>query len=224
MSNKDKIIEFENKVYDHLVNEKKYPADAIVPQYKIGNFTTDFTIIDNKTKEIIAVFELKNLRENAFTQQRLSGFNSRIKQLIRANGIDIPVFYVLKNDDTQHPFTIKILNQIKGEEGSTKFVFDKISLPSYSELSMQNSANIVKNNKNNLKESTYELKRVCRFLAVIIFIIWLFCKYQKVDITWVDLAFISASAALFIFPYIKKIEVSQLSIEFFNIEHKNKDK
>lgn len=215
-------LEFEKEFKKILV--KEYSENRVVPEYRLGNFMVDFAIINDTTKEIIAIFELKMFRKDAFSQPQLSGFNSRIKQLINANGIDIPVFYVIKDNENRDSITINTLDQERGTGSDTKFIFRETSLPSYNELLMQNSTNIVKKNKNILKESTSELRKICRFLAIIIFIIWLFCKCQKVEITWVDLAFISASAALLIFPYIKKIEINQLSIEFRNSEQKNQDK
>ncbi|MBZ2155139.1 hypothetical protein [Streptococcus anginosus] len=142
-------LEFEKEFKKILV--KEYSENRVVPEYRLGNFMVDFAIINDTTKEIIAIFELKMFRKDAFSQPQLSGFNSRIKQLINANGIDIPVFYVIKDNENRDSITINTLDQERGTGSDTKFIFRETSLPSYNELLMQNSTNIVKKIKIFLK-------------------------------------------------------------------------
>ena len=132
MSNKTNIVTFEKEFKKKLLEQ--YSEETVIQEYRLGNFVTDFAIIDCDSKEIIAIFELKIGRADSFSSQQLSEFNSRIKQLLQTNGMDVPVYYVLKSNEDQANFTINRLFQVVDDERKSQFTFKEVDLPSYEEL------------------------------------------------------------------------------------------
>lgn len=217
MSNKTKVVEFEKEFKQYLL--KQYSEERVVAEYRLGNFVTDFAIIKEDTKEIIAIFELKMSKADSFNQQQLSGFNSRIKQLIHTNGMDVPVYYVLKSNEDQVPFTVNRLFQEEDDEHKSKFTFKETDLPTYEQLLRRNSAAENHENKKSLREAFNRLKFISPILAFIIFAIWSICKICKIELTWIDLAFLLTSSIFAVFPFVKRIDIAQFgSVEFRNDE------
>ncbi|WP_142323148.1 hypothetical protein [Streptococcus cristatus] len=217
MSNKTNVVEFEKEFKQYLL--KQYSEERVVAEYRLGNFVTDFAIIKEDTKEIIAIFELKMSKADSFNQQQLSGFNSRIKQLIHTNGMDVPVYYVLKSNEDQVPFTVNRLFQEKDDEHKSKFTFKETDLPTYEQLLRRISAAENHENKKSLREAFNRLKFISPILALIIFAIWSICKICKIELTWIDLAFLLTSSIFAVFPFVKRIDIAQFgSVEFRNDE------
>lgn len=233
MSNKTYMVGFEKEFANEFKNQllKQYSEKNVIPECKLGNFRTDFAIIKEDTKEIIAIFELKMSKADSFNQQQLSGFNSRIKQLIQTNGRDIPVYYVLKSNEDQVAFTINRLFQ-EVDDHKSKFTFKETDLPSYKELLARNSAALIYENerqkqeqRKSLREAFDSLKFISPILSVFIFFIWVCSKFMKIELTWIDLAFLLTSAIFAVFPFVKKIDITQLgSVEFRSDEQRLKEK
>lgn len=230
MFNKSNEVEFEKEFKQHLL--KQYSEESVVPEYRLGNFVTDFAIINEDTKEIIAIFELKIGKADSFSKQQLSGFNSRIKQLIQTNGMDVPVYYVLKSNEEQSPYTVNRLFQAEDDKEKSKFFFKEIDLPTYEELLIRNTAAEVFENerqkqeqRKSIREAFNRLKFISPILAFIIFLIWGLFKWCKIELTWIDLAFLLTSSIFAVFPFVKKIDIVQFgSVEFRNDEESIKDR
>ncbi|QLB52114.1 hypothetical protein FFV08_05345 [Streptococcus sanguinis] len=227
MSNKTNIVGFEKEFANEFKKQllQQYSEKNVIPECKLGNFRTDFAIIKEDTKEIIAIFELKMSKADSFNQQQLSGFNSRIKQLIQTNGMDVPVYYVLKSNEDQVPFTVNRLFQEEDDEHKSKFTFKETDLPTYEDLLRRNSTAENYENKKSLREAFNRLKFISPILALIIFAIWLICKICKIELTWIDLAFLLTSSIFAVFPFVKRIDITQLgSVEFRSDEQSSKEK
>ncbi|KEQ48102.1 hypothetical protein [Streptococcus mitis] len=230
MINKTTIVTFEKEFKKKLL--EKYSEETVLQEYRLGNFVTDFAIIDYNTKEIIAIFELKIGRVDSFSRQQLSGFNSRIKQLLQTNGMDVPVYYVLKSNEDQAIFTINRLFQVVDDEQKSQFTFKEVDLPSYEELLARSSATAIyekerqkQEQRKSLKEAFNSLNYISPILALTIFIIWGLFKCLKIELTWIDLAFLLTSSIFAVFPFVKKIDITQFgSVEFRNDEESFKDK
>ena len=226
MSNKTYVVGFEKEFANEFKNQllKQYSEKNVIPECKLGNFRTDFAIIKEDTKEIIAIFELKMSKADSFNQQQLSGFNSRIKQLIQTNGMDVPVYYVLKSNEDQVPFTVNRLFQEEDDEHKSKFTFKETDLPSYKELLARNSAALIYENerqkqeqRKSLREAFDSLKFISPILSVTIFVIWVCSKYMKIELTWIDLAFLLTSAIFTVFPFVKKIDIAPMGKTSFEV-------
>lgn len=57
MSNKTNIVTFEKEFKKKLLEQ--YSEETVIQEYRLGNFVTDFAIIDCDSKEIIAIFQRK---------------------------------------------------------------------------------------------------------------------------------------------------------------------
>ena len=223
MVNSINVNGFENEFKELLL--KNYEEKTIVSNYRLQSFIIDFAIINEKTKEIIAIFELKT--RNSFSQQQLSGFNSKIKQLVQSNGMDIPVYFVLYSNESSKRITVNMLSQEIDDNNKKFFVLIETKLPSYNELLLEKSATALseklrfqKEQRKNITEALKRLKVISPFISFIIFSIWFYCKKNKIDLTWIDLSFLLASATFVIFPYVKKIDITQFAaVEFRNDEN-----
>jgi hypothetical protein len=199
--------------FDAYLKSLGYPEEAIIQEWNITDRQRlDLAIIDPKSKQLIALFEIKN------GVTTLASAKEQIKNYAQAIGdTTIPLFIVLGEEDA--PF-FKLFSIII-ENGKEQLHLIN-QLPSFTSLRNGSiSKKIIQTVKE--KRKTFDgFKITCWLLAFVIIGLLFFDFKGSIKLTPERLGVIAIISGLIVLPFARKLNI--LGVEFERLQDKSSAK
>lgn len=187
-----------------------YPDNSLIFEYTIANrYQVDLAVIEPKTKEIIALFEFKKIKDERTEAIALEQL-SRIYKDIDDKSIQL---YLVYGKDGIPPFEIYNLKQ---EDKTLNLVPVRIS--DYLISKNTKYSKILTNNKKNRVKFNNILLFICIVLSAILITLLVLDFIGFIEITINRLIIIGITVALIIIPFANKIRF--LGIEWERLQEK----
>jgi hypothetical protein len=206
--------EAEMSFYRFLTERLSYKPEHVLFNYRLPHnwaaakeYIPDIAIINPKSKEILAVIEIKTLIE----RERFIAAYSAVSRAMGQRAI--PFFLVFVLDAENQQFEI---HQIVAGESNP---IDPGAFPPPGALALGNAANSIQETKETRKDTLDEFKQACYFLSWFLFMVLILDFLGWVSWTKERLMLLTGAVVLIVIPNATKLKV--LGIEFERLLKKN---
>lgn len=189
-----------NRFIQYLI-EHGYPEESIVCEWKIKNYRVDIAIIDVQTKQVMAIYEIKNRNYNKSDMV----YNQMKKYLDEIGDYTIPA-YIVYNSHNELGFTVKKV-EIDYEKNIGKDV------PNYATIQNSfNSGYVIQKTKEKEKLKD-NLNIICVCTSLFVMLLLIFDIVGWIEMTTNRIILLGISIGLFIFQFLKSIKILGVEIE-----------
>jgi hypothetical protein len=191
-----------------------YPPESLLQEYAIGRYRADVVIVDSKSYEPIALFEIKQNRNS----DTITMGKTQIKKFLSSlTNKSIPTYLVFSTVGTP-PFEIERV-YLDVAEKSEKGNDASIAIPDFAVLQKSGNTNLGVQTNKEWKQYINIIFWICIPLAVVLIVLLCLDAIGKIFITSTQLTIGAVIIALILIPFANKVRI--LGIEF---EKLRKDK
>jgi hypothetical protein len=193
-----------------LQGEKGFPSDSIGRGIILTKgLRPDVTIIEPKSKQIIAIIEIKGARE-AFENYKVLWKQQLVSYLSAAGNPYIQTYLIMPAEENGGKFSFQIC---RSDEKSIFVPVAPDEFPHYSTLSTAVISGSINNAEKKQQKAVDVFLNYSYLLAIFLLILVSFAILDWWKPTWEKLSLIGGAVVLMILPHLKRLKVFGLEIE-----------
>ena len=218
----------ENEAINQFTKELErigFPKESIVQEYAVKNAILqgriDIAIVDRVTNKVLAIFEVKVVRE----EMRKSLLPSAKNQLIKYKDIlcdtQIPAYIVLATSDNCFEIYMFRTGTDVNEEKDDLLKITINDIIPYVSLSAGSRSNAKEAISSEIKKETDKFRVVCWSFAACSLLAAILDNFHIISISTTQLTLFGVAIALIIIPFSNKLKILGVEFERLTDEKKN---
>lgn len=195
-----------NKLVNYLL-DRGYPQASLFVEWPAGDCGVDLSVIDPPSKELMALFKIKDQK----TQENIDAACEQLQRYIKARGQrNIPSYLVFAGEGRK-PLEINRINTSGDTEKISEVELREFS--SFSTLRNSRLNALLAEKRGEQKAVSSWVWRLCWGLALFILILLFLDLVDIILIELNHLILLGGIAGLVLFPFIKKLRIAGVEIE-----------
>ena len=221
----------ENEAVIQFIKELErieFPKESIVQEYAVRNACSqgriDIAIVDWLTNKVLAIFEVKVLRNSEMRRRALESAKSQlIKYRKILDDTQIPAYIVLTADEDDFEVYMFRTGTDVDEERDDLLEITINDIIPYVSLSAGSRSNAKEVVSSEIKKETDKFRLCCWILAACSLLAAILDNIQFISISSTQLTLFGVAVALVIIPFANKLKILGVEFERLADDHKKND-